>query len=270
MRELGISPRKRHGQNFLHDRNVARKIVAVARELGPPFLEIGAGLGALTALLADAGEKTVAVEVDRGLAQFLRGRYAGTSVEILEADFLPVPGGEWLRSFPRGGTVVGNLPYSLSSPIVLRLMELREIFPRAVLMLQKEMAGRLCASPGGKEYGILSVYLSVLSEARLEFPVRRTCFTPSPEVDSAVFSIRFRPDIDGQTFRRLQTVVRASFARRRKTLRNAPVDFLPGGTERWCDLLSRSGVDPSARAEAVSPESYLRLAAALPKDPGPG
>ena len=270
LEELGLSPRRRRGQNFLHDRNVARKIVALARDLGPPFLEIGPGLGALTSFLAEAGEPTVAVEVDRGLAQFLRWRYAGTSVETVEADVLAVPEGEWRRRFPRGGTVVGNLPYSISSPIVLRLMELREIFPRAVLMLQKEMAGRLCASPGGKEYGILSVYLSVLSEARLEFPVRRTCFTPSPEVDSAVFSIRFRTGVPEPAFRRLQTVVRASFARRRKTLRNAPVDFLPGGTEQWCDLLSRSGVDPSTRAETVSPGSYLQLAAALPADPGPG
>lgn len=269
LKELGFSPRRKRGQNFLHDGNVARKIVELARELGPPFLEIGPGLGALTAFLAEAGEPTVAVEVDRGFAQFLRGRYAGTTVEIVEADVLAIPEGEWRRSFPRGGTVVGNLPYSISSPIVLRLMELREIFPRAVLMLQKEMAERLCASPGGKEYGILSVYLSVLSEARLEFPVRRTCFTPSPEVDSAVFSIRFRPGVAEPAFRRLRTVVRASFARRRKMLRNAPVGFLPGGTEQWCDLLSRSGIDPSTRAEVVPPESYLLLAAALPADPVP-
>lgn len=242
--------------------------MALARELGPPYLEIGPGLGALTALLAEAGGRTVAVEVDRGLARFLRGRYGGTGVEIVEADVLAVPDAEWRRRFPRGGTAVGNLPYSISSPIVLRLMELREIFPRAVLMLQKEMAERLCASPGGKEYGILSVYLSVLSEASLEFPVRRTCFTPSPEVDSAVLSIRFRPGVPEPLFRRLQTVVRASFARRRKTLRNAPAGFLPGGTEQWCGLLSRCGIDPSVRAEVLPPESYLRLAAALPEDPG--
>lgn len=270
LEELGLAPRRKRGQNFLHDRNVARKIVALARELGPPILEIGPGLGALTAFLCEAGEPTVAVEVDRGLARFLRGRYEGTSVEIVEADVLAVPEGEWRRRFPRGGTVVGNLPYSISSPIVLRLMELREIFPRAVLMFQKEMAERLCASPGGKEYGILSVYLSVLSEARLEFPVRRTCFTPSPEVDSAVLSIRFRPGFSEPSFRRLRTVVRAAFARRRKQLRNAPVGFLPGGPGQWCDLLSRSGIDPSSRAEAVPPESFLRLAGALPEDPGPG
>src|SRR3989304_5890892 len=122
LRELGISPRKRHGQNFLHDRNVARKIVALARDLGPPFLEIGPGLGALTSFLAEAGEPTVAVEVDRGLAQFLRWRYAGTSVETVEADVLAVPEGEWRRRFPRGGTVVGNLPYSISSPLAFPLL----------------------------------------------------------------------------------------------------------------------------------------------------
>lgn len=265
--ELGISPRRSRGQNFLHDRNVARKIVAIAQDLGPPFLEIGPGLGSLTSLLAGTGGETVAVEVDRKLAEYLRGRYAGTPVEILEADFLSVPASEWRRRFPRGGSVVGNLPYSISSPIVLRLMELREIFPRAVLMLQKEVAERLCASPGGKEYGILSVYLAVLSESRIEFPVRRTCFAPSPEVDSAVLSIRFRSDVDGRTYRRLRAVVRAAFARRRKMLKNAPVPFLAGGTEEWCALLSQGGIDPFDRAETVPPEKYLGLARSLPGIP---
>lgn len=265
--ELGISPRKRLGQNFLRDRNIAGKIVAVARDLGPPFLEIGPGLGSLTSLLAETGGKTTAVEVDRKLAAYLRRRFAASSVEILEADFLSVPAPEWRRRFPRGGSVVGNLPYAISSPIVLRLMELRRIFPRAVLMLQKEMAERLCASPGGKEYGVLSVYLAVLATSRIEFPVRRSCFAPSPEVDSAVLSIRFGTDVDDRTYRNLRTVVRAAFARRRKQLRNAPAGFLPGGTKQWCDLLSRSGVDPSRRAETVSPGTWLSVARSLPPDP---
>lgn len=262
--ELGLFPRKKLGQNFLHDRNIARKIVAVARDMGPPFLEIGPGLGALTSLLAAGEAETVAVEVDRALAGYLHGKFAGSTVEVVEADFLSVPEAEWRARFPGGGTVVGNLPYSLSSPIVLRLISLRERFPRAVIMLQREMADRLCAPPGGKEYGTLSVYFSVLADARREFIARRTCFTPAPEVDSAVLSVRFRPGFPDSLVRNLQTVVRAAFARRRKTLRNAPVPFLPGGTNLWLDLLSRVGIDPSARAEAVLPEKYLLLAHALP------
>jgi 16S rRNA (adenine1518-N6/adenine1519-N6)-dimethyltransferase len=119
---------------------------------------------------------------------------------------------------------------------------------------------RLCAPPGGKEYGTLSVYLSVLADARPEFSVRRTCFTPVPEVDSAVLSIRFRQGIPDPLVRKLQAVVRAAFARRRKTLKNAPVPFFVGGTKEWCELLSRCGVDPSARAESVPPEKFLALA----------
>ncbi len=257
---LGLSPRKKLGQNFLYDRNIARKIVSLALAMAPPFLEIGPGLGALTDLFAEEGRKTVAVEVDRGLADYLRGRYEGSSVEIVEADFLDLPGGEWERRFPGGGTVAGNLPYSITSPILLRLMDLRRVFPRAVLMLQKEVVQRLCAPPGGKEYGILSVYLSVLSDLREEFPVRRTCFLPSPDVDSAVVTIRFRPGVPDEFFRCLQAVVRAAFARRRKTLRNAPVSFLPAGTVQWCGLLEEAGIDPSDRAENVPPERYLRLA----------
>lgn len=234
--------------------------------MGSPFLEIGAGLGALTGLLAAEEGGTVAVEIDRTLARYLRDRFGGSAVEVVEGDFLSVPDAVWRKRFPGGGTVVGNLPYAFSSPILLRLMELREVFPRAVLMLQKELVERICAPPGGKEYGTLSVYLSVLADARREFVVRRTCFTPSPEVDSAVFSLRFRPGIPDPLVRNLQTVVRAAFARRRKRLRNASVPFLPGGTQQWCDLLAGAGIDASARAETVPPEKYLLLAkTAIPK-----
>ncbi len=256
-------PRKRLGQVFLHDRNNAERIAALAQALGPPLLEIGPGLGALTFLLAAAEQPTVAVEVDARLAAFLRERLGQTTIEVMEADFLSVPERLWRERFPDGGTVVGNLPYSVSSPIVLRLIALREVFPRAVLMLQKEVAARLCASPGGKEYGTLSVYLGTLAEAREEFTVRRTCFTPVPDVDSAVVSIRFRQGVPAPLVESLRTVVRAAFARRRKTLRNAPVPFLAGGATEWCELLARAGIDPSARAETVTPEGYLSLARLL-------
>src|SRR5512141_3232081 len=226
---LGLSPRKSLGQNFLADRNVARKIVALAHSFPPPYVEIGPGLGALTSCLVEAGAPVVAVEVDRGLAAHLRDRFSGGSVEIFEADFLKVPAQEWRRRFPKGGTARGNLPYSISSPVVLRLIELRDRFPRAVLMLQREVVDRLCAGPGGKEDGILSVYLGVLAQARREFVVRRACFHPAPEVDSAVMSLRFIGGFPEERVAALRTVVRAAFAHRRKTLSNAHVPFLPGG-----------------------------------------
>jgi len=257
---LGLSPRKSLGQNFLADRNVAGRIVALARSFPPPYLEIGPGLGALTDLLAGTGAPVVAVEVDRGLAAHLRGRFAGGSVEIVEADFLKVSAEEWRKRFPGGGTALGNLPYSISSPVVLRMIELRDLFPRSVLMLQREVVDRLCAVPGGKEYGILSVYLGVLAEARMEFAVRRTCFHPAPDVDSAVMSVRFTGEHPDALVEALRTVVRAAFAHRRKTLRNAPVPFLPGGAKEWCELLLAAGIDPAGRAEQVPPPAYLALA----------
>jgi 16S rRNA (adenine1518-N6/adenine1519-N6)-dimethyltransferase len=260
---LGLSPRKSLGQNFLADPNVARKIVGLAQTYPPPFLEIGPGLGALTSWLAEAGAPVVAVELDRGLAAHLRDRFTGGSVEIVEADFLKVPAQEWRRRFPEGGTALGNLPYSISSPVVLRLIELRDRFPRAVLMLQREVVDRLCAGPGGKEYGILSVYLGVLAEARKEFVVRRACFHPAPDVDSAVMSVRFVGDYPEPLVEALRTVVRAAFAHRRKTLRNAPVPFLPGGTAQWRELLLAAGIDPAGRAEEVPPAAYLALARAF-------
>jgi 16S rRNA (adenine1518-N6/adenine1519-N6)-dimethyltransferase len=260
---LGLSPRKSLGQNFLADRNIAGKIIALARSFPPPFLEIGPGLGALTELLAEAGAPVVAVEVDRGLAAHLRDRFTGGSVEIVEADFLKVPAQEWRRLFPEGGTALGNLPYSISSPAVLRLIELRDRFPRAVLMLQREVVDRLCAGPGAKEYGILSVYLGVLAEARKEFVVRRACFYPAPDVDSAVMSVRFVCEYPEALIAALRTVVRAAFAHRRKTLRNAPVPFLPGGMAQWRELLLAAGIDPVGRAEEVPPAAYLALARAF-------
>ncbi len=264
---LGLSPRKSFGQNFLHDRNIARKIVDLAGSFPPPYLEIGPGLGALTRTLAETGARVVAVEVDRGLAAHLRRDFAGTSVDVVEADFLAVTDDAWRERFPAGGTAVGNLPYSISSPVILRLMGLRERFPRAALMLQKEMVERLCASPGGKEYGILSVYLSVLSETRREFAVRRSCFHPAPDVDSAVITVRFSGGFPDGEFRALQAVVRAGFAHRRKTLRNAPVPFLPGGTEQWCGMLETEGVDPGTRAEDVPPATWLAIARLLALPP---
>jgi 16S rRNA (adenine1518-N6/adenine1519-N6)-dimethyltransferase len=260
---LGLSPRKSLGQNFLADPNVARKIVGLARKFPPPFLEIGPGLGALTSCLAEAGAPVVAVELDRGLAAHLRDRFTGGSVEIVEADFLEVPAQEWRRRFPTGGTALGNLPYSISSPVVLRLIDLRDRFPHAVLMLQREVVDRLCAGPGGKEYGILSVYLGVLAEARKEFVVRRACFHPAPDVDSAVMSVRFVGEYPEALVAALRTVVRAAFAHRRKTLRNAPVPFLPGGTAQWRELLLAAGIDPAGRAEEVPPAAYLALARAF-------
>jgi 16S rRNA (adenine1518-N6/adenine1519-N6)-dimethyltransferase len=260
---LGLSPRKSLGQNFLADPNIARKIVGLAQKYPPPFLEIGPGLGALTDLLSESGAPVVAVELDRGLAAHLRDRFTGGSVEIVEADFLKVSSREWKRRFPAGGTVIGNLPYSISSPAVLRLIELRVRFPRAVLMLQREVVDRLCAGPGGKEYGILSVTLGVLAETRKEFVVRRACFHPAPDVDSAVMSVRFVGDCPEALVAALRTVVRAAFAHRRKTLRNAPVPFLPGGTAQWRELLLAAGIDPAGRAEEVPPAAYLALARAF-------
>jgi 16S rRNA (adenine1518-N6/adenine1519-N6)-dimethyltransferase len=260
---LRLAPRKALGQNFLADRNVAGKIVHLARSFPPPYLALGPGRGALPGRLSGGGTPVVAVEIDRGLASHLRERFAGLSVEILEADFLEVPGQEWRRRFPAGGTVVGNLPYSVSSPVVLRLIELRDVFPRAVLMLQREVTDRLCAEPGGGEYGILTVYLGVLARVRREFAVRRSCFHPVPKVDSAVMSIRFAGGFPDPLVAALQTVVRAAFAHRRKTLRNAPVPFLPGGAARWCELLLSAGIDPARRAEEVPPEAWLALARAF-------
>jgi 16S rRNA (adenine1518-N6/adenine1519-N6)-dimethyltransferase len=238
---LGLSPRKSFGQNFLHDGNIARKIVDLARSFPAPYLEIGPGLGALTRPLAETGSRVVAVEVDRGLAAHLRREFEGSAVEVLEADFLAVPGADWRARFPSGGTVVGNLPYSISSPVILRLIALRELFPRAVLMLQKEMVERLCAAPGGKEYGILSVYLSVLAETRREFAVKRSCFHPAPDVDSAVITVRFSARSPTPCWRRCRPrSARASRTAERRCA-TPPCRSFPGGRGSGAGCSRRKG-----------------------------
>lgn len=266
---MGRRARKSLGQNFLSDGNVRRKIVDRAVAFGPPYFEVGPGLGALTDLIAATGEPLTAVEADRELAARLKSRYleSGTPVEVIEGDVLEFDDADLAARFAGGATFVGNLPYNLSSPILIWLFARRRIFPRAVIMLQKELVDRLSASmPGTKAYGTLSVYLAVLGEVVDRFEVTRHCFTPAPKVDSAVISLRLRDDITDVTYDWLRRIVRTAFGHRRKTLRNADVSNFPNGREGWEGLLASGGIPLSARAEELTPATYLDLAKRLPAD----
>jgi 16S rRNA (adenine1518-N6/adenine1519-N6)-dimethyltransferase len=263
----GLRPRKRWGQHFLCDAAVARRIVDTA-ELGAAgsALEIGPGLGALTDELARRVARLYCVEIDRALAARLMERFADDDrVQIIVGDVLELPLADMVAA---PTTVVANLPYNVASPVLFRLLDLRTRFPRAVLMLQLEMAERLTAPPGSKTYGASSVVVQAFAQARIAFRVSRRSFLPPPDVDSAVVDIRWsatpRADVgDPDLFR---AVVRAAFGQRRKMLRNAlrplvEARGLPAGASEAA--LRAAAIDPTARAETLDLAAFARLTRAL-------
>lgn len=255
-------PRKSLGQHFLIDPNIVRKIVAAA-ELRPEetVLEIGPGRGILTRALCAAARKVVAVEVDPKLAAYGRAELRDCpNLDLREGDALEWP----FETLPPGTVVVANLPYYLSTPLLFRLLAARGRFDRLVLMLQTEVARRLVAQPGGKDYGVLSVMAQAFSRPRLVFQVSPACFRPRPEVGSAVVTlpVALTPRLEAADEARFARTVRAAFAHRRKTLANALRD--EGWTqEAVLRALASAQVDPQRRAETLSLEEFARLSQAL-------
>lgn len=212
-----IAPKKKLGQNFLTDRNIPRKIVRESGiGKGDRVLEIGPGFGALSIAILEVLPSFTAIEKDHDLADFIRKEHPG--INLIEGDFLKVP----LEPIAGDGriAVLGNIPYSITSPILFRLLEHRHLISSATLMMQHEVALRLAAKPGTKEYGILAVQMQAFCEVEYLFKVGRSVFKPRPEVDSAVIRMIPRtedPVRDSEGFR---TFVRRAFAQRRKTLHN--------------------------------------------------
>jgi len=253
---------KRLGQNFLIDPNIVRKIVALA-ELGPgdQVLEIGPGRGILTEALCQAAGHVTAVEVDPRLHAYLETRQAELpNAELVCGDALAYPFG----SLPMGTVVVANLPYYISTPLLFRLLDQRGRFPRMVLMLQAEVADRLVAKPGGSDYGVLSVMAQYAADVTKAFRVSSQCFRPRPEVASAVVLLRAKEHtrLSQQKEVAFRALVKAAFAHRRKTLVNSLRDE---GYElnRVAEALQRLDITPILRAETLSVEDFLRLAATL-------
>ena len=261
----GLRPRKRWGQHFLCDPSVARRIVDTA-ELGPRsvVLEIGPGLGALTEELAARGGRLYLVEIDAGLATRLAERYAGNPrVRVIEGDVLALPLAEMVRE--PSVTVVANLPYNVAMPVLFRLLDLRARFPRAVVMLQREMAARLAARAGSSEYGVTSVLVQAFAEVRIAFGVSRRSFLPRPEVDSAVVDIRWslRPRAEVGDVALFRDVVRAAFGQRRKMLRNALAALAARRGLAAEAVCARAAIAPTARAETLDLAAFARLAGAF-------
>jgi 16S rRNA (adenine1518-N6/adenine1519-N6)-dimethyltransferase len=258
MAALGLHPRRRLGQSFLADPRLAERIVAAAGASGRRVLEIGPGLGALTGLLAARASSLVAIEIDRAMAARLRERFAGgTSVRVVEGDALAVDLDECLGP-GEPAIVVANLPYSAATAILFRLFAERRRFSRLVVMLQREVAARLVARPGGRDYGVLSISAQLVSEPRILFPVSPAAFVPRPRVESAVVSLEILaatrvPLADEERFR---AIVRAAFGQRRKTLRRALAGVVSAAA------FERAGIDAGRRGETLAIEEFARLAGA--------
>jgi 16S rRNA (adenine1518-N6/adenine1519-N6)-dimethyltransferase len=229
-------------------------------------VEIGAGLGALTIPLARQVEKVYAIEKDRRLIELLRTelRVAGVAnVEVLVQDILRMDLPQLAERHDRRFVVCGNLPYNISSQILIRLIQARAVISKAVLMFQRELAERLMAPPGGKAYGRISAMLQYCAEIRPLADLNQGHFYPSPRVASQVIGITFHPQSAGpardEDF--LFRVIKAAFANRRKTLKNSiPAGGLGITSTLAQEALLAAAIDPGRRAETLTPADFVRLA----------
>jgi len=271
LRELQIRPKKRLGQHFVQDPNIIRKIVEEASlEAQDIVLEIGAGLGSLTAPLAQRVKRVYALEIDPQLAEALRDRFSGVEpVEVilgdaLQFDFVPL-----CQKWGRKIKVVANLPYEISSPMIFRLLEERESFSLFVLMLQLEVARRLVARPGTRDYGPLSVWSKLYTRATIAFSLGPKAFHPPPKVESAVVKLEVLPQPRAavEDEKTLQEVIRSAFTYRRKTLGKALQmgSFAHHSREEIQEAVVGSGIPFQARGETLTLEQFCDLARFLSK-----
>jgi 16S rRNA (adenine1518-N6/adenine1519-N6)-dimethyltransferase len=261
----GLRAKKSWGQNFLTDAAILDEIAALAAPpAGEPVVELGAGLGHLTVRLVARGARVLAVERDRDMVKVLRAELADR-IELVEADAVRV---DWAAVADRLGvarvTVAGNLPYHLTSPILFSLLDGAERIARATFLVQREVAERLAAGPGTKNFGLLSVLLQREAEVRVARRVPPGAFLPPPRVESAVLTARFRPPsgapVDVALLRKL---VKAGFALRRKTLSNALESARLAPPERMAAALAAAAIDPRRRGETLTVAEWEELARAL-------
>jgi 16S rRNA (adenine1518-N6/adenine1519-N6)-dimethyltransferase len=260
-----LRPRRRFGQHFLEPAWVDKLIQVIDPSPDETFLEIGPGHGALTRALAPHVKRIIAVEIDRDLAAALPARVPD-NVHLVTADFLDLDLGALLQDEPRPLRAAGNLPYNVSSPILFRLLrhadEGRQLLD-ATVMLQKEVADRLVATPGRNGYGTLALQTALAADVTRLLTLPPGAFRPPPKVTSAVVRLSFRPrtaEVDPAAFER---VVRAIFVHRRKTLLNAlrPLAATVGrGAE---DVIEEAGLNPSQRPETLTVADVARLSRAV-------
>lgn len=255
----GAHAQKSLGQNFLMDDDVIAEIVAASMaDPSQPLLEIGPGLGVLTRLLARHVHKMWAIELDKKKMDILHKELRDLPVEILQGDALKLELKELWGA--RKGFLVGNLPYYITSPLLMHFLEQSDYLSGMTVMVQKEVAERLAASPGSKTYGVLSVAVQVEAEVERIVDVPARSFWPAPKVDSAVVRLNLRayPDfnVDKQAFFK---VVKAAFSQRRKTLANSLAAGLGVEKALIIECLNEADISPERRAETLMIEEFQEL-----------
>ena len=258
-----LFPKKRFGQNFLIDQNAVDKIISVFNpSINDIVVEIGPGLGALTIPLSQKISTMIAIELDRDLAEHLK-KERFSNVEVRNEDALIFNYLELRKRFKKKLRVVANLPYNISTPMIFKLLEERTALTDMTLMLQKEVATRIVAPPGGKEYGALSVMAQLFADISIAFTLSPSSFYPTPDVHSSVvtFELFEKPRFDIENIHLFRSIVKAAFGKRRKTLRNALQDIEAKrlSAKELQEILHKSDIDPMRRGETLSLEEFKNL-----------
>ena len=254
--------KKRYGQNFLVDKKVLTRIIEGAEiDKNDQVLEIGPGIGTLTAELCRASGSVKAVEIDRELIPILKQELSDyDNIDIINADIMEL---DLCGLFKGSYKVVANLPYYITTPIIMKLFESGADISSVTVMVQKEVADRMQAKPGGKDYGVLTLSVSYFAEARIIANVPPNCFVPRPEVSSAVISLRRheRPPVQPKEPEFMFSVIRAAFAQRRKTLVNALSNAPTLGItkEAAASAIESLGLDARIRGERLSLFQFSEL-----------
>jgi 16S rRNA (adenine1518-N6/adenine1519-N6)-dimethyltransferase len=265
-----LRAKKSLGQNFLTDLSTARMIVEKSHlEPDDMVLEIGAGLGALTIPVAKTVRHVLAVEKDNSLVPILETQLSASNVNnvtILNQNVLNLNFQELFEKSDKKFIVMGNLPYNISSQVLVYLIKNRHFVDEAILMFQKELAERISAPPGSKDYGRLSVMLQYCATVKILTDIKANVFFPRPKVDSSVIKVRFHEPLHfpASDEKFLFDVIKAAFGKRRKTLKNAlSQSQLPLKSQEVLTGLEISGIDPFRRAETLSVEEFVHLANTL-------
>lgn len=281
LQKHSLAPKKRFGQNFLVNKQTAEAIVKAGEvNSTDTIIEVGVGLGALTAPLSQTAKRVIGYEIDNGLIKYHEmAKDLPENVELIHQDFLKANLNEIVANTGKKLKILANLPYSISNPFIFKLIDNSEFIANVTVMLQKEVADRLCANVGTKEYGVPTVLLATCSIVSKKLLLKPEEFHPRPKIDSEVIAIDFSENNLGlsedQSYSKpiLQSIVRTTFNQRRKTLLNTlshtPV-FLKSGDHNKQTLkemargaLESVQIDPKARPETLSPKDFIRLAIAV-------
>ena len=264
--KLGLKPTKKLGQNFVIDQNTVEKIVRTSNVSKDSIvLEVGPGLGSLTLALMATGAKVIAVEIDERLAELLPNTakakgFGESQLIVINKDALEISKNDVYNP----DVLVANLPYNVSVPVIIHILETFPSIKNYLVMVQSEVADRLAASPGSRTYGSPSVKLQWYAEVSKAGSISRNVFWPVPNVDSDLVQLHRRNNVDVSIRKELFAVVDAAFSQRRKMLRSA-LSSMCGGSEKASEILESVQIDPRLRGEALNVSDYVRLTEGMKK-----